>query len=154
MPSLTGSSVAEQWRICIPDDEPCTPAEPVSSYVSYIRLRDYDEVLEEFVRHTDSLPTLDDFEAQLRTEDPNFEENAARAHEARYRELLFEAEAGRLSRVYVERITRRMTQTELADRADSHQPNISRIERPGQTISAKFAKRLGVVFDMDYREFL
>lgn len=154
MPSLTGSSVAQQWRICIPDDELCIPAERASSYVSYIHLRDYDEVLEEFVRHTDSLPSLDDFEAQLRREDPNFEENAARAHETRYRELILEVEAGRLSRVYVERITRRMTQAELARRTDSHQPNISRVEKPGQPISAKFAKRLAVVFEMDYREFL
>ncbi len=154
MPSLTRSSGTEQWRICLSGDDPCGMAEPAVSYVDYILLRDHDEVLEEFVRHTDSLPSIDDFEAQLRRDDPDFEENAARAHEARYRELFSVVEAGSLSRVYVERITRKITQAELANLASTQQPNISRIEKPGRQISANLAKRLADVFDMDYRELL
>lgn len=155
MSSLTNSTAIPQATLCVSgEDHACGAAMPAGFCHQYIILRDPEEVLADFIRHVDSLPSLDDFTEELRQKDSAFEENSARAHEERYNELLSEAEAGVLSRVYVERITRGMTQAELAGLIDTRQPNISRIENPDRQLSPRVAKRLGEVFCLDYKELL
>jgi DNA-binding XRE family transcriptional regulator len=119
-----------------------------------INLRDQDEVRAEFEERISSLSTLGDFKKRLRAKDPDFDAHYNKARRERYRELLREAKAGSLSRAYVERIHHRMSQSELAKRLNTQQPNISRMERTGHTIRVQMAKRLAAVFEIDYREFL
>ncbi len=110
------------------------------------------ESLEE---HMATLPTLQDLEAQFRAEDPCFEAEMARARDRRYAELLAEVRAGRLSRITAERLKRRWSQVDLANRAGMRQPNIARLERQGASISVRTAQRLAKTFGLaDYRELL
>jgi ribosome-binding protein aMBF1 (putative translation factor) len=108
-----------------------------------------------FDEHLAALPTLDDVIAQLRAKDPTLDDRLEAARRTRYRKLLEEASAGRISRITVERLRLGMTQAELAARAGMAQPNVSRLEKPGAAVSVGAARRLaGALGLADYRELL
>lgn len=102
-----------------------------------------------FETHVASLPTLSDLIEDARRGDPEFDAHYAAADEELYRESLAAVEAGELSRITAERIRLGLTQAELAKRAGMRQPNISRLEKPGASISVSTAKKLARVLGLD-----
>jgi DNA-binding XRE family transcriptional regulator len=103
---------------------------------------------DEFDKHLESLPTLDNLADRFRGDDPEFDQCLAEAKSERYLELLGEVEAGRITRLTAERVQAGLTQAELAARAGLQQPNISRLEKPGAGMSRdtamKLARALGI----------
>lgn len=58
--------------------------------------------------------------------------------------------------VYLEGIRHRenLTQSKLAEKLGTNQANISNMERGKRPIGKKMAKRIGELFNIDYRHFL
>ena len=102
-----------------------------------------------FEAHVASLPSLDDLIDDFRAEDPAFDEHYAAAGQELYSESLAAVEAGKLSRITAERLRLGITQAELAERAGMLQPNISRLEKPGTSISVPTAKKLAAALGLD-----
>ena len=114
-----------------------------------------DSPYESFDEHIKKQSTLREMIQEFQATDPGFEAELRRAREERSIELLADVQAGRLSRITAERLMRRWTQEELAQKAHMRQPNIARLEKPGASISVQTAKRIAKVFGMDdYRELL
>lgn len=111
--------------------------------------------VDSFESHAASLPTLDDLMAEFRAEDPSFDEHYAAADEELYQETLKAVRNGELSRITAERIRFGITQAELANRASMAQPNISRLEKPGASISVTTAKKIAGALGLeDYKVLL
>ena len=102
-----------------------------------------------FETHVASLPTLSDLIEDARREDSDFDAHYAAADEELYRESLAAVEAGELSRITAERIRLGLTQAELADRAGMLQPNVSRLENPGASMTVSTAKKLARALGLD-----
>jgi len=110
---------------------------------------------ERFDAHVDSLPSLDNLIDRMKAADPKFDGRLQKAKEKRFEELSAEIKAGRLSRITAERLRLGITQAELARKAAMRQPNISRLEKPGATISVDTARRLARALGLDdYRVLL
>ena len=108
-----------------------------------------------FDDHLASLSTLSDLLAESRRLHPDFDHHLVRARQARYQDYLAEVCKGSMSRLTAERLRCRLTQGELAQRAGMKQPNISRWEQPGTSISVRTAKRLAEALGLeDYRVLL
>jgi len=111
--------------------------------------------VDSFESHAASLPTLDDLMAQFRAEDPSFDEHYAAADEELYQVTLEAVRNGELSRITAERIRLGITQAELANRAGMAQPNISRLEKRGASMSVTTAKKIADALGLeDYKELL
>ncbi len=96
-----------------------------------------------FETHVASLPTLSDLIEDARREDSDFDAHYAAADEELYRESLA------VSRITAERIRLGLTQAELADRAGMLQPNVSRLENPGASMTVSTAKKLARALGLD-----
>ena len=121
--------------------EPLSTTEPL-----LVEIGVDDELIDE---HLDSLASLEDLTERFRKEDPAFDRYMAAARRARYEELLHEVAAGQLSRLTAERLRAGLTQSELAERAGMAQPNISRLERPGASMTVATARKLGEALGLD-----
>ena len=123
---------------------------------SSCRLPMLDTVREDrFDAHLATLPSLGDLVRRAEAANPDFKEHLRGAKEKRYKELLAEVRAGRLSRITAERLRLGMTQVELATRSGIAQPNISRLEKPGAPVSVSTARRLAEALGIDdYKELL
>lgn len=60
----------------------------------------------------------------------------------------------KISKIKYYRIVSKLTQKELANKLDTKQPNIARIEKVGYKIDISTIKKLGNIFNVDYKEFL
>lgn len=113
------------------------------------------DVADDFDRHFERLPSLDDIETELRASSPDFDRYLEDARVSRRRSLMKEVDQGQLSRVAAERTLKGMTQSQLARAAGMRQSNISRIEKPGYVMSPRTARRLAAALSVDdYRELL
>ena len=102
-----------------------------------------------FESHVASLPTLGDLMEDYRREDPEFDKHYEAADEELYKESLAAVGAHQLSRITVERLRQGISQAELAERAGMLQPNISRLEKPGATMTVSTAKKLASALELD-----
>ena len=108
-----------------------------------------------FDEHLASLSTLSDLLAASRRLHSGFDQYLLRARQARYQDYLREVRKGNMSRLTAERLRCRLTQGELAETAGMKQPNISRWEQPGTSMSVRTAKRLAKALGLeDYRVLL
>ena len=69
-------------------------------------------------------------------------------------DLRQEVEDGKISKIKYHRIISKLTQKELAEKMKTNQPNIVRIERVGYEAGIPTLKKLGKIFNVDFKDLI
>lgn len=69
-------------------------------------------------------------------------------------DLWKEVEEGKINRIKYYRIVNKLTQKELAEKMNTSQPNIVRLEGMGYKPSIPTVKKLGKIFNVDFKDLI
>lgn len=69
-------------------------------------------------------------------------------------DLWNEVEEGKINRIKYYRIVNKLTQKELAEKMDTSQPNIVRLEGMGYKPGIPTLKKLGKIFNVDFKDLI